>query len=73
MSALVLWPVVAAAAYGGVALLTPPKRQADPLPLTEQEQAHELKEVMYAQLRIFNEMTPRAVQIKIWDMYEENH
>ena len=68
-----LWPVVAAAAYGGVALLTPPKKQADPLPLTEQEQAYELEEVMYAQLLIFNEMTPRAVQIKFWDMYEEIH
>ena len=68
-----LWPVVAAAAYGGVALLTPPKKQADPLPLTEQEQVHELEEVMYAQLLIFNEMTPRAVQIKFWDMYEEIH
>ncbi|WP_169833258.1 hypothetical protein [Corynebacterium stationis] len=53
--------------------MTPPKKQADPLPLTEQEQAHELKEVMYAQLLIFNEMTPRAVQIEFWDMYEEIH
>ena len=68
-----LWPVVAAAAYGGVALLTPPKRQAESLPLTEPEQAHELEEVMYAQLLIFNEMTPRAVPIKFWDMYEEIH
>lgn len=49
------------------------QKQADPLPLTEQEQAHELKEVMYAQLLIFNEMTPRAVPIKFWDMYEEIH
>ena len=68
-----LWPVVAAASYGGFALLTPEKKAPAPEPKTPAEQAYELEKILYAQLGMVGNVAPLAVQNKFLDVYEALH
>lgn len=68
-----LWPVVAAASYGGVALMTPPKKTPEPPEPSPADQARELETILYAQLGLVGNVAPAAVQNKFLDMYEDLH
>jgi len=68
-----LWPVVAAASYGGFALLTPEqseKKQPHLESQTPAEQARNLEKILYAQLGMVGNVAPLAVQNKFLDVYE---
>lgn len=64
---------MAAASYGGFALLTPEKKAPAPEPKTRAEQAHELEKILYAQLGMVGNVEPLAVQNKFLDVYEALH
>lgn len=68
-----LWPVVAAASYGGFALLAPEKKEPVSEPQTTVEQARELDKILYAQLGMVGNVAPLAVQNKFLDVYEAVH
>lgn len=68
-----LWPVVAAASYGGFALLTPEqseKKQPQLESQTPAEQARNLEKILYDQLGMVGNVASLAVQNKFLDVYE---